>query len=523
MLRIEHIYKSFPGIIANNNISLNIKRGEIRCLLGENGSGKTTLVNILSGLYKPDSGRIFLENEELTVYSPRLSIEKGISTVHQHFKLVQELTVTENIILGLRLGFTPFLDKKSYEESITRLSENYNLKVDPREMIWRLPVGMQQRVELLKALYRKPHVLILDEPTTVLTPNEITDLFSLLKQLAKEGLSIIFITHKLKEALEIGDNITVLRDGIIVNTVGVHKADYQKIAFMMVGREVAINIQKMPLKKGKNILEVKQLYAYNDRRQVTLKDISFTIKKGEIFGLIGVDGNGQRELIEVITGFRKAHSGKIFISGVDVTNFSASQINIMKVGYIPEDRQKLGLIMDMSLCDNFILKKLTNPQFSKNCFLKFQSIKKETEKIVKEYDIRTTNISRKVRTLSGGNQQKIILARELSMGPKLMIAAQATRGLDIGAAEYVHKTLIKQRNQGLAILYVSTELEEVLTISDRIAVIFNGEIMGIGDPKDIDIKDIGLMMAGYKYSNRYLNLLNNCMEVYYKYLNIRLE
>ncbi|MCL4459952.1 MAG: ABC transporter ATP-binding protein [Chloroflexi bacterium] len=498
ILRMENITKIFPGVVANDGVTLEIEQGEIHALLGENGAGKTTCMNILYGLYRPNSGRITFRGEEIHIHSSKDAINLGIGMVHQHFMLVPTLTVVENIVLGLPSRREPLLDLEKAKAEIARLSKSYGLEVDPIALVWDLSVGMQQRVEIIKALYRGADLLILDEPTSVLTPAEVRDLFLILQRLAHDGHSIIFITHKLDEVMEISDRVTVLRDGRVVATVHTAETSKAALARMMVGREVLFRLDKPPVEPGKTVLEVRNLNVPSSRYLSALKNVSLGIRRGEILGIAGVDGNGQSELAESICGLRRPTSGHIFILGQEVTNHSPRELFELNLAHIPEDRQKVGLVMDFTITENIIIKNFYRQPFSERGFLHVPTILQQAERLVKEYDIRAPNTGVKVRALSGGNQQKVVLARELCTDPDLLVAVQPTRGLDVGATEYVERRLLEQRSRGAAILYISTELEEILSLSDRIAVLYGGEIMGIVPAAAANIEDIGLMMAGSK-------------------------
>jgi simple sugar transport system ATP-binding protein len=500
VVEMKNIVKRFPGVLANDHINFEVEKGEIHALLGENGAGKTTLMNILYGLYKPDEGEIYVKGKKVEIKSPLDSIKLGIGMVHQHFMLVPPLTVTENIILGLKSSRGPLLDIPQAEKRISELSEKYGLKVDPKAKIWQLPVGHQQRVEILKALYRGADILILDEPTAVLTPLEVRELFKILKSMKEHGNSIIFITHKLDEVMAIADRVTVLRAGKVVSTVNKDQTNKVELAKMMVGREVLFRLEKAPPKIGKAVLEVEGLKALNDKGLLALKGISFKVHKGEIFGIAGVAGNGQTELAQVITGLRKAISGRVIINGKDVTNKPPKEIIKQKTAYIPEDRMRLGLIRDFSVAENLILKIHDTPPIANGFFLNFSEIGAFSERLIKEFNIVTPSKDVAAAKLSGGNLQKLLLARELSLNPELIIAEQPTRGLDVGATEYIRKKLLEERDRGAAVLLISYELDEVLSLSDRIAVMYEGEIMGIVKPEEVTIEEIGMMMAGSKLS-----------------------
>ncbi|WP_227765317.1 ABC transporter ATP-binding protein [Zhaonella formicivorans] len=494
LLELKNICKHFPGVVANDRVNLEISSGEIHALLGENGAGKTTLMNCVYGLYQPEAGEILWKGKPVKINSIKDAINLGIGMVHQHFMLVHNLTVLENVMLGLRKGI--FLEKEKVFQDITQLANGYGFKIDLNAQIWQLPVGVQQKVEIIKALYRRAELLILDEPTAVLTPDEVRELFKVLKQLKAEGHSVILITHKLDEVMEISDRATVLRDGKVVATKETCKCDKRSLASMMVGREVFLKLDKKKQQPGKVVLELAHVEALNNKGLKALKDVCLTVRAGEILGIAGVNGNGQTELAEVITGLRPATAGKILVNGKEITNNKPRNIQMLNVAHIPEDRQKVGLILNFSVAENLILGKFYAPPFAKGHILDRNYISQYATKVSGEYDVRTPNLNVEARVLSGGNQQKIILARELERKPELLVAVQPTRGLDIGATEYVHKKMLEQREKGTAILYISTELEEILSLSDRIAVIYEGEIMGILSREEVDLEIIGMMMAG---------------------------
>ena len=496
ILRLEKIRKSFPGVLANDNVDLVIEQGEIHALLGENGAGKSTLMNCVYGVYCPDSGKIIWKGKEVTIHKASDAIALGIGMVHQHFMLVPPLTVAENVVLGLPSRREPFLDMSVVEKEISEVSKKYGLLVDPKARIWQIPVGIQQRVEILKALYRNAELLILDEPTAVLTPGEVDELFVVLKELVRQGLSIIFITHKLEEVMAVCDRVTVLRDGRVVDTLNKADTNMRDLAKMMVGREVFLKVDKPELQPGEVVLELKGVSALDSRDLPALKNVSFKIRRNEILGVAGVDGNGQTELADVIAGMRKATSGTVTVLGKDATNRDPMEIINMGVAYIPPDRQHTGLLLDFSLTENLIGKKVSCEPFSKRGVVQKQAVAEFTRAAIKNYDVRTPGADLKAKLLSGGNQQKVVLARELSGAPDLVIASQPTRGLDIGATEYVRNRMVEARGKGAAILLISTELEEVMSVSDRIAVIYEGEIMGIVPARGADIHELGEMMAG---------------------------
>ncbi|MEH2378962.1 MAG: ABC transporter ATP-binding protein [Nostoc sp.] len=491
-LRLENISKRFNSFVANQNISFSVDAGKIHGILGENGAGKTTLMNIISGLYQPDTGKIYLEDKPVKITSPKGAIKLGIGMVYQHFMLVPKLTVTENIILGRENSWC--LNVREKQREIAALSQAYGLEIDPTDKIENLPVGTQQRVEILKVLYRQAQLLILDEPTAVLTPTEVESLINILRQLAAAGKTIIFISHKLEEVINLCDTVTVLRRGKVVATTTAKEVTPQQLAELMVGREVALQVNKSASVPGKVIASVQNLQVVDDRNIPAVRNVSFELRAGEILGIAGVDGNGQRELADAlalpaagIAGLRTINKGKIEFS---------SSCTRQRIGYIPEDRQKMGLVLQFSIAQNLILNTFKNLPFCRNFLLQPLVIKNYAKVVMEEFDIRATAEDIKVSQLSGGNQQKVVLARELAGEPNLIIAMQPTRGLDVGATAAVHSQLLAQRDRGAAILYISTELEEVMAMSDRIAVILLGEFVAILDAQTATIEEIGLLMAG---------------------------
>lgn len=496
MLKIR---KEFPGVVACDGITFQLKKGEIHALLGENGAGKSTLMNILFGLYQPDSGLIKLRGKEVQISNPNLANDFGIGMVHQHFKLVHNFTITENIILGRETTRGLIVDVRSAAEKIRILSERYGLNVDPEAKIADVSVGMQQRVEILKMLYRDAEILIFDEPTAVLTPQEIQELMKIMESLAAEGKSIILITHKLKEIKAIADRCTVIRRGSLVGTVDVASSSEEKLAEMMVGRKISFQLEKKQANSGGIALKTEKLSVRSSRGVLGLKDFSLDLHYGEIVGVAGVDGNGQIELVEAITGLRKAEQGRVLFKGIDVTNMSIRGRINLGMAYIPADRHKYGLVLDYTVEENLILKSYEQHPFSKNGLLDWNSIGLYAQKVIEQFDIRAGQEgSSFARSLSGGNQQKVIVGREIDHDPDVLIAVQPTRGLDVGAIEYIHKRLLEQRDKGKAVLLVSLELDEVLQVADRIAVVNNGELIGIVRAKETNENEIGLMMAGVK-------------------------
>jgi len=494
-LRLDNITKRFSSFVANDDITLSVEAGSIHALLGENGAGKTTLMNILCGLYRPDSGQIYLQEKPVEITSPNVAINHGIGMIHQHFMLVPQLTVTENIILGTELGWQLNLFKKAAE--IATMSEAYDLEVNPLARVEDLPVGTQQRVEILKALYRQAKVLILDEPTAVLTPPEIESLFKVLRQLAASNHTIIFISHKLEEVIQLCNTVTVLRRGKVVATTTTQESTRQDLAKLMVGREVILKLNKPVAAVGVTVLEVRGIVVQDERQLRAVRDVSFVLRSGEILGIAGVDGNGQRELADAITGLRPVNQGEIKLAGKDITSWTPQQrVKYLKVGYIPEDRQKMGLVMGFSVAKNLILKLFKYLPFCRSWFLQNAAINSNANAAIQKFDIRAENGSVKVSQLSGGNQQKVVLARELSGEPMLIVAMQPTRGLDVGATEYVQQCLLAERERGAAILYISTELEEVMAMSDRIAVMYEGEFVDVLDTTTATMEQVGYLMAG---------------------------
>ncbi|WP_421654812.1 ABC transporter ATP-binding protein [Leptothermofonsia sp. ETS-13] len=494
-LRLEGIIKRFGSFVANDAINLEVQAGSIHALLGENGAGKTTLMNILSGLYQPDAGQIYLNGKPVQISSPGEAIQHGIGMIHQHFMLVPQLSVTENIILGTESSLHLNLRQKA--KAIATMAEAYGLSVDPLARVDDLPVGSQQRVEILKALYRKARLLILDEPTAVLTPLEVDSFFNVLRRLAAQDHTIIFISHKLEEVLNLCDRVTVLRRGQVVATVPTQEATRQELARLMVGREVLFQPDKIEQPAGAVVLEVQNLQVRDDRNLLALRGISFQLRAGEILGIAGVDGNGQRELADAIAGLRSVVDGTIYLNGQDITHWSPQhRVKHLKLGYIPEDRQKMGLVMRFTIARNLILKVFKQLPFCRRWLLRDTVIDTHANHAIQAFDIRATSGKLRVNQLSGGNQQKVVLARELSGKPALIIAMQPTRGLDVGATEYVQKALLAERSRGAAILYISTELEEVMAMSDRIAVMYEGQFADVLDTRKATTEHVGLLMTG---------------------------
>ena len=490
------IVKRFPGVLANDHVDFDVKAGEIHALLGENGAGKSTLVRQLYGLYKPDEGKILVNDKEMHFNSPMDAIAAGIGMIHQHFMLVPSLTVRENVALGLKSGRGFMLDLDVVEKRINQLCEQYGLKVDPRAYIWQLAVGEQQRVEIVKALYRGAALLVLDEPTAVLTPQEVDDLFKTFRQMAKDGHALIFISHKLHEVLAISQRVTVLRDGRVIGSRPTAGATKTELAQMMVGRPVILQYDRPKLPEGQAMLEVRNVFAKSDRGGDSLKGVSLTVHAGEILGLAGVSGNGQRELAECLAGLRPIRQGQVILNGKDVTHISPGQHITAGQSYIPEERMKEGTIKEFNVADNYVLEDHGRPPFSHGIFLDFKAIQDRAQAAVDAYAVKTPNLQTPLKNLSGGNIQKLILGRELSRHPRVLIAAQPTRGVDIGASEYIHLRLLEQRQAGTATLLISEDLDEIRALSDRIAVIYEGQIVGLVANEDVTLQQLGLMMAG---------------------------
>jgi len=496
LLELRGITKRFPGVLANDDVSFDLARGEVHALLGENGAGKSTLMNILYGLYTPDEGRILLDGKPIDLGSTKAAIEQGIGMVHQHFMLIPVMTVAENIVLATeprRAGV--LLDYDAARNRVRELSERYGLAVDPDARIDRITVGQQQRVEILKALYRGAEILILDEPTAVLTPQEAKELFEIIRSLESQGKSIIFISHKLNEVLEIADRVTVLRRGVVVDTISAEGATEEGLARMMVGREVLLRVDKKEAQLGGPLLQVDHVSVVDDRGLETVRDVTFDVHAGEIVGLAGVDANGQSELIDAIAGLRHVASGRILVEGHEITNVSARDALEAGVGHIPEDRHRRGLVLPFSLTENLALHGYRYQPNSKSGFLSLRKMGERARRLLQEFDVRGGDSQTRAASLSGGNQQKCVIARELSTNPKVLIAAQPTRGLDVGAIEFVHRRLVEQRDSGRAVFLVSLELEEILSLSDRILVIYEGRIVGEFPPTATE-EELGFAMTG---------------------------
>ncbi|HKL94147.1 MAG TPA: ABC transporter ATP-binding protein [Clostridia bacterium] len=540
VVEMLNITKVFPGIIANNDITLQLKKGEIHALLGENGAGKSTLMSVLFGLYQAEKGIIKKDGEVVEIKNPNDANALKIGMVHQHFKLVENFTVLENIILGVEPNSLGFLKKSEAKEKVLDLSQKYGLMVEPNSIIEEITVGMQQRVEILKMLYRDNDILIFDEPTAVLTPQEIDELMMIMKNFAKEGKSILFITHKLNEIMAVADRCTVLRKGKCIGTVNVKDTTKEKLSKMMVGREVSFTVDKSDIAPGEIVAKVENLFVSSTiNKKYAVKDVSFEVRQGEIVCIAGIDGNGQSELVYALTGidrlatFSRAErrnrniknnidddsiennnslsigksskfKGKIILRGVDITKTSIRNRSKMGISHIPEDRQKFGLVLDYSLEQNLVLQRYFEPQFEKAGFINQRAVRKYSEKLINQYDIRSGQGSMTtVRSISGGNQQKVILAREIDKNPELLVAVQPTRGLDVGAIEFIHKQIVAQRDAGKAVLLVSLEIDEVMDVSDRILVMYEGEIVAELNPKTTTVEELGLYMAGAKRQEKY--------------------
>jgi ABC-type uncharacterized transport system ATPase subunit len=496
VLEMRGIRKEFPGIVANDDVDFDVRHGEVHALLGENGAGKSTLMNILYGLYKPDGGEIRVEGKQVSFSSAKDAIEAGIGMVHQHFMLIPVMTVAENIVLGtepVRAGL--LLDERAAARRVQELAKSFNFEIDPDARIDSITVGQQQRIEIMKALYRNASILILDEPTAVLTPQEASDLFEILRTLKREGISIIFISHKLNEVLEIADRITVLRRGKKIETVPREGATEESLARAMVGREVLLRVDKPPAQPGDRLLDVKDLRVLDDRGIEKVRDLSLSVRAGEIVGIAGVDGNGQSELIDAIAGLRRVESGSIELAGRPLANADAREMFDAGLGHIPEDRQRRGLVLEFSIAENVALHDYAKPPDAKWGWLFPNRLVERARALIREFDVRGGGPLTRAGALSGGNQQKVVAGREIARDPKVLIAAQPTRGLDVGAIEFLHRRLVEERDEGRAILLVSLELDEILSLSDRILVIYEGEIVG-EHGTDVSEEEIGLEMLG---------------------------
>ncbi len=495
-----NITKEFPGIIANDNVSLQLKNGEIHALLGENGAGKSTLMSVLFGLYQAEKGEIRMHGKPIKVNNPNDANAFGIGMVHQHFKLVEVFSVLENIILGIEPTKNGLLEKKEARKKVMALSEKYGLKINPDAMIEDVSVGMQQRVEILKMLYRNNEILIFDEPTAVLTPQEIKELLSIMKDLAKEGKSILFITHKLNEIMDVADRCTVLRKGQLIGTVDVKETTKEELSKMMVGRNISFDVDKKQSSPGEIVLSIKNMtVASKTHKNNAVKNVTFDVRAGEIVCLAGIDGNGQTEFVHGLTGLEKIESGSIHLCGKDISNASIRNRSVSGMSHIPEDRHKHGLVLEYTLAENLVLQRYWQNDFHNRGFIKFDQVKNYAERLIEQFDIRSGEGAETiVRSMSGGNQQKAIIAREIDKEHQLLVAVQPTRGLDVGAIEYIHKQLIERRDSGKGVLLISLELDEVLNVSDRILVIYEGEIVGELNPQETSPQELGLYMAGAK-------------------------
>jgi len=495
-IELRGIVKRFPGVVANDHVSLTVQAGEVHALLGENGAGKTTLMRILYGLYQPDQGEILLDDRPVRLHSPADSIRHGIGMIHQHFMLVPTLTVAENVALGLPSTRGVLLDTDRVAQRIRQLATSYGLQVDPSAYVWQLSVGEQQRVEILKALYRGAQVLILDEPTAVLTPQEVQDLFVTLRRMVAEGHLLIFISHKLHEVLTISDRVTVLRGGRVVESLVTADTDRKELARLMVGREVLLRVDRPAVDKGRVRLRLDDVWAEGDRGLPAVRGISLEVRAGEILGVAGVSGNGQRELAELIAGLRRATKGRVTLDEHDISGWEPDRRLAHGLAYIPEERMRDGVIRELSVEENLIIEDHGRPPFARGIFLNFARIAQHVDRLIREFEIKTPSRSTPLRNLSGGNIQKLILARELAKRPSVLVAAQPTRGVDIGSTEYIHRRLVEQRAAGTATLLISEDLDEVLNLSDRLAVLYEGRVMGILDREEATVERLGLMMAG---------------------------
>lgn len=504
IVEMRHITKRFPGIVANDDVSISIKKGEIFALLGENGAGKSTLMSMLFGMYEPDEGEIYIRGQKVNITSPAHAAQLNIGMVHQHFKLVENYTITENIVLGQEpagrfLGFLPSVDIKGSDKKIEELSKRYGLEVDPRKKIEDVNVSTRQRVEILKMLYREAEILIFDEPTAVLTPQEIEFLLDIIRELRNSGKTIILITHKLEEIKKVADRCAILCRGKLVGVLDVASTSTKTMANMMVGREVSFTVDKKPAEFGAEVLKVEGLTVKNRDGLPVVKNVSFSIRKGEIFAIAGVSGNGQTEVADAITGLVPTSGGKIFLNGKDITGMSVRERITSGISYIPEDRQDVGLVLDFSLAENLALKEYFHEPFCRKGILQNEAFEEHGDRLIKEYDIRSgQGISTTVRSMSGGNQQKAIIAREIELSSELMIFVQPTRGLDIGAIENIHKQILEQRDAGRAILLISLELDEIIGLADTIGVMYNGEMLNIAPAETLTANQVGEYMMGVK-------------------------
>ncbi len=500
VIEMLNITKEFPGIKANDDITLQLRKGEVHALLGENGAGKSTLMSVLFGLYTPEKGVIKKNGQVVNIKNPNDANDLNIGMVHQHFKLVEVFSVLDNIILGVEPNKMGFLQKKEARRRVVELSEKYGLAIDPDAIIEDISVGMQQRVEILKMLYRENEILIFDEPTAVLTPQEINELMDIMRAFTKEGKSILFITHKLSEIMAVADRCTVLRKGKCIGTVNVKDTTKEELSRMMVGRDVSFTVEKKPIQPGEVILDVQNVTVPSKlHKNNAVKNVSMKVRAGEIVCLAGIEGNGQTEFSLALTGLEPQSSGKFVLCGHDISHASIRQRSIYGMSHIPEDRHKHGLVLDYTLADNMVLQRYWQPEFQNHGFIKKDAVREYSDRLIEQYDVRSGQGSDTIaRSMSGGNQQKAIVAREIDKDPELLVAIQPTRGLDVGAIEYIHKQLVAQRDEGKAVLLVSLELDEVMNVSDRILVMYEGEIVGQFDPKTITVEELGLYMAGAK-------------------------
>jgi simple sugar transport system ATP-binding protein len=496
ILEVKGVRKQFPGVLANDNVNFDLRKGEIHALLGENGAGKSTLMNLIYGLHHPDQGEIIVNGSVAAIHSPKDSIALGIGMVHQHFMLIPVFTVAENVMLGDETTKNGSLDRNTVAKRIHEISKQYGLDIDPNAIVGDLPVGIQQRVEIVKTLYRHAKIVILDEPTAVLTPQEAEDLFRIMRDLTARGVSIIFITHKLKEVLAVADRITVMRGGHVINTVKPSETNSAQLANMMVGRQVILTVEKKDHEATEEVLKVEGLTVRDQRNLETVHGVSFSVRGGEVLGIAGVQGNGQTELSEALTGLRSPSGGKVMIAGNDLTGKTPRAITEAGLAHIPEDRQRHGLVLNYTVTDNMVLCDYYRPPFSQRGVIQPKALDDNARKLIEAFDVRTPSAFVNVGKLSGGNQQKVIVARELSRSVKLVIANQPTRGLDVGSIEYIHSEIIKMRDRGVAVLLISAELDEIMALSDRIAVMYRGQIVAVVETKKTTREQLGLWMAG---------------------------
>jgi simple sugar transport system ATP-binding protein len=500
-LEVRNITKRFPGVIANDQVNFNLRKGEVHALLGENGAGKSTLMNVIYGLYSQDEGEFFIDGQKLDIRNPHDAIDAGIGMVHQHFMLVPIFSVVENIVLGSETTRGPSLDLRTARRQVRQLSQEFGLEIDPEAIVEDLPVGVQQRVEIIKALYRQAKILVLDEPTAVLTPQEADDLFRIMRQLTERGVSIIFITHKLREVLAVADRITVMRRGKVVGSAIPAEIDEPGLAALMVGREVLLEVEKEPADPKEVVLDVKNLVVNDDRGLEIVRDVSFQVREGEILGIAGVQGNGQTELIEALSGLGSAQGGTISLDGHQMPFGDPRVLIETGQSHIPEDRHKHGLVMPYTIADNMVLCTYYKPPFAQGLQRDEQAVLENSQDLVAQYDVRTPSPIMHASTLSGGNQQKMIVARELSRPIRLLIANQPTRGLDVGSIEYIHRQIIEMRDQGIGVLLVSAELDEIMSLADRISVMYHGKIVATVEPDKVSKGELGLLMAGSEASS----------------------